>query len=333
MYACEPTELVTVIIPIYNVEKYLSQCIDSVLKQTYTTLEILLIDDGSTDKSTVICDDYMRIDKRIRVIHQKNHGIGAVRNLGVSEAKGIYLFWMDSDDYIANNIIEELYLNLLETDADISICNYTQGSERDYVFKQDKEKKIEVFGSRQGLGRIYQSHHDSFIMVVSWAKLIKKSLYQDLSYPDDKIFEDIYMGHHLIHKCRILVYTEKTLYYYYKWSESILGKTLYIEKLDYLGAFEERILFFEKLGYLELKETARVQYLHSLIWEYSRAKDILKNKPMVRHVKKEYRKYYSFGTRNRHATTETAIYMFSFFLSPWYTDFLGKVKNKMKKRN
>lgn len=327
----EKSELISVIIPIYNVETYLGECIESILKQTYTNLEVILIDDGSTDCSGYICDQFAQKDKRIIVIHQKNQGIAAVRNRGVQEAKGTYIFWVDSDDYVSEKIVEELYNNLILNDADMSICNYTQGSERIYEFENQQEH-IELFGYEKGLEYIYESHKFSFIMAASWAKLIKKSLYNGLEYPNGKIFEDIYMSHKLIRNCKKIVYTDKIMYYYYQWPESILGKKLYIEKLDYLGAFEERIHFFNDLSLPELAEKARLQYLHALMWEYSRAKDILHNKDMVKHIKKEYRKYYTLGTENKQVAHETKKYMFCFYLSPFCLDFGQKVKSKLKRK-
>lgn len=325
-------ELVSVIIPIYNVEEYLPDCIQSVLKQSYRNLEIILIDDGSTDKSGLICDEFAQQDNRVIVIHQENCGISQVRNRGVKEARGNYLFWVDSDDYVAENIIEKLYYNLVQQDVDMSICNYTQGSEREHQFENDKEtEKFEVFDSKKGLELIYKNPHYSFIMAASWAKLIKKSLYEGLEYPDGKIFEDIYMSHKLISKCKKIAYTNKTMYYYYQWPESILGKKLYIEKLDYLGAFEERIHFFQKLGLSELGEKARIQYLHALMWEYSRAKDILHDTRMVKHVKKEYRKFYTFGTENKNVRHETKVYMLCFYISPFLLDFMNKIKGKLSR--
>ena len=328
----EQTELISVIIPIYNVEKYLNQCIESILLQTYKNIEIILIDDGSTDGSGKICDRFAKKDERINVIHQKNQGIAKVRNRGVKEAKGEYIFWIDSDDYVNENIIEVLYQNTVQQKADISICNYIAGPERQYCFRQDeREVSIETFDCKRGLELIYKNHHYSFIMAASWAKLIKRTLYDGLSYPEGKIFEDIYMSHKLISKCRKIVYTDKVMYYYYQWPESILGKKLYIEKLDYLGAFEERIHFFHELDLSELQEKARIQYLHALMWEYSRAKDILHDKNMVKHIKKEYRKYYTLGTENKEMEHETKGYMLSFYISPFCLDFLCKVKGKLKR--
>lgn len=216
--------LITVIIPVYNVENNISHCIESVLKQTYKNLEILIIDDGSTDNSYNICQKYADKDKRIKVIHQTNQGIATVRNAGVKLAKGDYLFWIDSDDYIKENIIERLYENLVAYDADISICDFIKGSEINYIFPEENNFTVECFSNQHGLELIYKNDHYSFIMAASWAKLIKKELYNGLSYPDGKIFEDIYISHHLINKCKKIVFTNEVMYYYYQWPESILGK-------------------------------------------------------------------------------------------------------------
>lgn len=322
-------ELISVIIPIYNVERYLRQCIDSILSQTYKNLEIILIDDGSTDGSSEICDSYAKKDKRIIVIHQKNHGISYVRNLGIQESTGDYIFWVDSDDYVSETIIEELLENLKETDADMSICEYIQGNDRCFSFDISKSDKIEVWDFQKSLEQIYENSHWAFVMAASWCKLIKKSLYKGLSYPNGKIFEDIYMSHKIISRCHKIVYSNHILYYYYQWPESILGKKLHVSKLDYLGAFEERIHFFEKKGLPQLVEKARVQYLHALTWEYSRAKDILCDQEIVKNIKKQYRKYYVFGIENKEFKHETKGYMLGFYVSPVTIDFLGKVRNKL----
>lgn len=324
-------ELISVIIPIYNVEKYLKECIDSILNQTYKNIEIILVDDGSTDNSPNICDEYTQKDTRVITIHQKNQGVSSARNKGLEASKGNYIFWIDSDDYVKEDCIEKLYNLLKKYDSDISICDYTQGSDRDYVFV-DNEVKEEVYDSFTGLNNIYKNHHYSFIMAASWAKLIKKSLYKDLKYPVAKIFEDIYLSHHLISKCNKISYTNEVMYYYYQWPESILGKKLYKAKLDYLGAFKERIHFFENLNYKELQEKARHQYLHALMWEFSRAKDILHDKEMVKNIVKEYRKYYTLGTENKKFNHETKWYMFKFYVSPYLSDLLNKVKAKLSKK-
>lgn len=116
-------EQISVIIPIYNVEKYLSDCVESVLKQTYTDLEIILVDDGSQDASGQICDDYAKQDSRVQVIHKKNGGLSSARNAGIDQATGQYFFFLDSDDWIAENALELLYKEIKSTGSDLALCN------------------------------------------------------------------------------------------------------------------------------------------------------------------------------------------------------------------
>lgn len=325
-------ELISVIVPVYNVEKYLKKCIDSIICQTYENIEIILIDDGSTDSSSKICDKYLLKDSRIKVIHQKNQGIAIVRNKGLAQSNGKYIFWVDSDDYISNECIEYLYNLLKKENADMSICNYLQGSSRLYDFNSNEDYYNEIMNSKKALEYIYESDHYAFIMAASWAKLIKKELYDNLKYPENKLFEDIYMSHHLINNCNKIAYTNKVMYYYFQWNDSILGKKLHRGKLDYLYAFEERIHFFEELQYLDLKEKARLQYLHALMWEYSRSKDILNDKEMTKSIVKQYRKYYKIGTSNTIIKHETKWYMFKFYVSPYGTEIIDKIKSKLLKK-
>lgn len=322
-------ELISIIIPIYNVEEYLCDSIESVLKQTYTNIELILINDGSTDKSLDICKKYAKKDERIKIINQKNHGIAYTRNVGLWNAEGNYIMWVDSDDYIKEDVVEILYNEMRKYDADITICDFMKGSDRNYIFPRKETNDQLVFNHKQGLEYIYANDHFSFVMTASWGKLIKKHLYEGLVYPEGKLFEDVYMSHYLIHRCKKIVFVNQIMYYYFQWSESILGNNFNIKKLDYLEWFKSRINFFNEYNYLNLKEKARLQYLHALMWEYSRAKDILHNKEIARKIVKEYRLYYTLGTYNPLFEHETKWYMLKFFLSPLLTDFLEKIKGKL----
>lgn len=321
-------ELISVIIPIYNVENYLYDSIQSVLRQTYKNIELILIDDGSTDESLSICKKFQIEDKRIKIITQSNQGISYTRNVGLREAAGKYIIWVDSDDYIKKDMIEKLYYLIKKNDADMSICNYIKGSDRDYKFQDGNGSEL-IFDGKQGLDYLYKDNHFSFIMAASWCKLIKKSLYEGLEYPNGKLFEDIYMSHYLIQRCQKIVFIDQIMYYYYQWSESILGTNFHIGKLDYLDWFKERIAFFKKLHYDELQEKARLQYLHALMWEYSRVKDILHDNDCAKKIVKEYKENYTFGTYNPLFTHETKWYMLKFYISPYLTNLLDKVKSKL----
>ncbi len=157
------------------------------------------------------------------MIHQTNQGIATVRNAGIKLAKGDYLFWIDRDDYIKENIIERLYENLVAYDADISICDFIKGSEINYIFPEENNFTVECFSNQHGLELIYKNDHYSFIMAASWAKLIKKSYIMVYHILMVKYLK-IYISHHLINICKKIVFTNEVMYYYYQWPESILGK-------------------------------------------------------------------------------------------------------------
>ena len=138
-------DLISVIVPVYNVELYLQQCIDSILNQTYSNLEIILIDDGSTDNSSIICDINLEKDHRIKVIHKQNGGLSNARNVGVKNAQGKFVAFIDSDDYISEDYIEVLYRLICKYNADISVCRfrYVFGNVEDQVDGKNKEFKYD----------------------------------------------------------------------------------------------------------------------------------------------------------------------------------------------
>ena len=287
-------ELVTVIIPVYNVEKYLERCINSVIKQSYSELEIILVDDGSTDKSYEICKRFASLDKRISVIANSNEGVSAARNSGLSLVHGKYVLMVDSDDYIACNMIETLYNAAVETGADVTVCDFMRGKEDNYIFDSDKGC-YEIIDTRETLSRIYTDDHNKLRYVVPWIKLYKKELFDSIEYPYGKIFEDIYTTHKIYGRCKSIAVVNSALYYYYQRPDSIMNNNYNLKKLDYLGALEERITFFHQLGFADLEKKAYDELLHSLLWEYSRTRDILHNKDAMRSIAKTFRKYYKKG--------------------------------------
>lgn len=178
--------LVSVIIPVYNVEKYVAQALDSVIKQTYKNLEIIVIDDGSTDKSGAICDKFARRDSRIRLIHQENKGLATVRNIGVKEANGDYIAWLDSDDWMELNTIEVMVRIAVEHKADIVEARYSL----EYIEKaiQPKnERKPELLHGHE----ITHAFVDGKLYDNVWNKLFRSACIFDIRFPDGRDFEDV----------------------------------------------------------------------------------------------------------------------------------------------
>ena len=161
--------MISIIVPVYNVDKYIERCIQSIINQTYKNLEIILIDDGSTDKSGAICDKYSKIDNRINVIHKKNGGLSEARNVGLDIARGDYIGFVDSDDYIHPQMYELLYKNLIGTSADISIIKHIR-KEEELGLGDINSKK--VYSNLEAIENILKK--DSGIFIASCNKLYKK---------------------------------------------------------------------------------------------------------------------------------------------------------------
>lgn len=217
-------ELISIIVPIYNVEKYLPKCIESIMTQTYENIEIILVDDGSTDNSGLICDEYKEKDSRIVVIHKKNGGLSDARNTGTETAKGEYVGFIDSDDYIDKTMYEKLYNAIKQNDADMSICSWVRVDEDgDEIIVENESSplKDEVINGEIALSKVLVNN--GVFYVTAWNKLYKKDLVKKIKFPVGKIHEDEFTVHRFMHKCNKIVCISDILYFYLKRSDSITG--------------------------------------------------------------------------------------------------------------
>lgn len=212
-------DLISIVIPIYKVENFLSRCLDSVLQQTYSNLEIILVDDGSPDKCGEICEKYAEKDNRITVIHKQNGGLSSARNVGIEIAKGKYISFIDSDDMVSNDFIKNLYTNIIKSDSQISICGYKFINESEIPKYQELTKeKTKVYSSRTALKKmLYQKQINNS----AWGKLYLKSLFNTIRYPEGKIYEDILVTYKTFQKSNKICISSKKNYYYTKRNESI----------------------------------------------------------------------------------------------------------------
>ena len=223
--------LITVIIPVYKVEKYLRKCVESVIYQTYSNLEIILIDDGSTDNSGLICDEYAKKDSRIRVLHQKNSGISSVRNKGIDMAKGKYFTFIDSDDYVSLDYIEYLYNLITKYNADISICNFKLIWKNSKSKKDTKNKEFLLDSENAFKNMLFNQG----INVSVWAKLYKTNLWRNIRFPINKVYEDTAIIYKIIDKASKIAYGDKECYFYVA-REGSISKQGFFNKneLDYI---------------------------------------------------------------------------------------------------
>ena len=244
--------LISVIIPVYKVEKYLDRCVKSVLAQTYENIEIILVDDGSPDQCPAMCDKYAEEYEKIQVIHQENKGLSGARNTGIDHAKGEYLSFVDSDDIWSPYFLESLYTALKEHDADISQCRweYMHGD----VLKEgyNPEAAKECFSGREMIGNLYIQTGAYY--VVAWNKLYKKELFANIRYPEGKIHEDEATTYKLFDLAKKCVVIDNALYGYFVGTggTSITRNGFNLKKLDWRTANKERVRYLIEKDYKEL---------------------------------------------------------------------------------
>lgn len=259
-------DLISVIVPVYNVEKYLRRCVDSLLKQTYTNIEIILIDDGSLDRCGCICDEYSEKNVGVRVIHKQNGGLSDARNTGINIAKGKYIYFLDSDDWIHEQCLERLYKLLILTDSDIAVCNYIKLNVEPAAAQVLQETFYEftnLEALKQMLGRLSDQ------MVISCGKLYKKFLFDQIRFPFGRIHEDEFITYKLILKARKVVYTTAQLLYYWQRNDSITNTTVNAkQRFDALDALEERAVFFENISQINLASLS-YRWLFYLYMQYN----------------------------------------------------------------
>jgi len=257
---------VSVIVPIYNVETYLKECIDSIINQTYRKFELILVDDGSTDNCGEICDEYAKQYKYIKVIHKRNEGLSSARNIGIENALGDYYCFIDSDDFIHPEYLSTLTELAVKYNADLVCCRYVKGYE--CRWNDNEPEKLTFYNEGEIIDNIYI---DDSVKTVAWNKLYKKDFFvkYGLRYPKYKIHEDMFLSPQILYYAKCMVITSKSLYFYRVRKDSIIMSDFSLRKLDLLEAVEFRLKFFKqihknKLYYLELES-----YIRKLIHFYS----------------------------------------------------------------
>lgn len=246
---------ITVIVPVYNVEPYLRQCIDSILAQTYRDFELILVDDGSPDNCGAICDEYARRDSRIRVIHQENGGLSAARNAGIDSATGEYIAFVDSDDVILGTYLEKLLNVALAQQADISVCGmitFADGTTPNLVSCQDTS--VDMMSGRDACMSIYRM--DGRVPIMAWGKLYRASLFNGIRYPAGRIHEDDATTPRVLYNAGRVAITSAQLYLYRQRAGSIMGRSFSAKRFEIMLAIDENMAFLNKRGEKDIFDAA-----------------------------------------------------------------------------
>lgn len=231
-------ELISVVVPVYNVEAYLARCIESIIAQTYRNLEIILVDDGSTDKSGKICDDYKtKYSNLIEVVHQKNRGLSGARNTGLGHAQGKYITFVDSDDWLSHDMIEIMYDNLKKYNAQISGIGFYQAYENGKLVANSSKTGICIMNKEEALGKFLFNNN---LTVCVCGKLYQTSLWNTIKCPEGKLFEDQYTTYKLIEQAKVVVFNPSPKYYYFKRKGSIGHSTFSDRTYDLYWGVQEQ---------------------------------------------------------------------------------------------
>lgn len=274
---------VSMIVPVYQVEKYIAQCIESVLNQTFKDFELILIDDGSKDKSGIICDSYEKKDGRIHVIHTENRGAAAARNKGLDHASGRYITFLDGDDYLAENMIERLYEEIKDSEYDMVACDFLNilPDEKDNFIVHLQEKTV---NGRQVLEHL-KNEKNYGVWTIVWNKIYKRAVLEGLRFPNGKYFEDEFFSNHLYLKCNQIHVIPDVLCYHRVLASSTMNTQKEENYLDLLDALKERLEIYLKCDYSEDEIYKVLIYLLDPFTRCVNAKFSGENKRRVKRIK------------------------------------------------
>lgn len=328
------TPQISVIVPIYKVEKYLKECVDSILAQTYQNFELILVDDGSPDSCPAMCDEYAKQDSRIVVIHKQNGGLSDARNAGLDIARGKYICFVDSDDYIAPTMYEVLMKRIVSDKSDLAVCEYVR------VYDSGEQLKNKQW-HQKAHNKCYTSNefiadlfiHNSGAYVVTVNKLYNREIFRTLRFPFGKQHEDEFIIHHVIAQCKKISYIEDELYYYRQREGSIISKGLNVKSLDYGDALIDRYHFTKRNKYEEWKNDT-VCRLSSQLEKWNKyAKDNIEIRKKYNELRKKslflvFEKN-SWSWYNRHGR----LYMKMKLIMPGVAEFINNLYNKVRKNS
>lgn len=296
-------ELISVIVPVYNAAAFLDKCIQSIIEQTYSQLEIILVNDGSIDESGDICKKYEKIDKRISVYHQQNRGLSAARNTGIENAKGKYLCFVDADDWLDRKYCEELYHVVKVYHTQIALCDFFKIRSEEEVKQTKKSGRTAEYSQTEILYWLSDWKSQEYArLVVAWNKLYARECFEKLRYPEGKLHEDEFVIHHILEKCPRVAVIEDGLYYYRQHTESIMGRNDFgtnMCHMDSVNALENRIDFYRGSNqqafldafhnYLRMVNSFYEMYRNKKEDVYQKAR-----KQLIKRYRKKYRESKAF---------------------------------------
>ena len=285
--------LISVIVPIYNVEKYLARCVDSIVNQTYKNLEIILVDDGSPDRCPQMCDDYAKKDSRIKVVHKKNGGLSDARNAGMAVATGEYISFIDSDDYVSDDFFECLLDAMNKENSDIAECSVVKFYEDNRFDEFSDDLSVKTYDTQDAMSALIAEN--PFHQHV-WNKLYKTELVKDIPYAVGKLNEDEFWTYRVFGRANKVARLNKTMYYYFQRSSSIMGVGYNIRRLDALEGKANRQKYIEN-NFPDLSTQAKIDLYGSCMFAYQSVLKFMSgaDKKKALELIRKYRKMYNLS--------------------------------------
>lgn len=302
--------MISIIIPVYNVNKYLVKCIESILAQSFQKFEIILIDDGSTDGSAEICDAYAAKYNNIKVIHKENGGVSSARNMGLDICEGKFITFIDSDDWIHIDYLQTLRNLILDNSADIAICEYLR-VDNENIVDEEISPNFETLTKIDSFNKIYTEKYIN--MIVVHGKLYRKNIFDNLRFPVGKIHEDEYMIHKILFKAEKIIYTDSKLLYYRHTPNSIMTSKFDEKQLHFIEAIEDRLNFCLANDLEFLIPKIEDQYAYELMSNFYKVKasNIKYKKEICKEIKLKL-----FNLNSKNLTTKRKLLIDLFRISP-----------------
>lgn len=325
------TPLISIIVPVYNVRDYLDTCLDSLQKQNYPKLEIILIDDGSTDGSGVVCDDYAKRDPRAKVIHQQNRGLSAARNVGLTHATGSYITFVDSDDYIAPDYVSYLFSLITKHGVLLSVCAISELTLKNHQINYGANFEEKLMSTEEALGRMLR---EEGFNVSAYAKMYRRDLWQGITFPENTVHEDLGTTYKLFEKCPKIAYGPGAKYIYRKRKSSISTQGFSDQKFDIISLTDTMCSELEtKFPYLATTiDLRRMHARFSVLRQLALAKSLTpeqksKGQEIIGYLKTNK----TSVTKNPYATLRDKIAIYSLLLGKAAFKFTWQLYSALRK--
>ena len=311
--------IISIIVPVYNVESYLERCIESILNQSFKEFELILVNDGSTDSCKDICNEYKKRDSRIVVVNKKNEGVSSARNLGLDLAKGEYIGFIDPDDFINKDMYKILFDTIQANNSDMVICDYYKVNEDDInKFRNLKcnceNIKIKNLNNLESIDNLFLTG-EKFIF--AWNKLYKRELFNDLRYEKGRIYEDEYLAHRILYKCNKVSIIEAKIYYYVQRKGSLINSPFTVRRFDKVYAIKDRVDFLREKNLTYLEDKAEKTFIDYFVWNYFVAYQRLENiESELKILKKMFNRVFFKSLDNKFISLKEKLTLVLLYLSP-----------------